>query len=107
MGSAKDYAQVVVIPILTPDCTHCSAQDANATNALYEVGSEEVFNVTVKVSGDGKTHLTLTSSKPLHTLTAEYVPRVSVCEFESPHSGSIVLLSILPIECIYVRTHTH
>ena len=51
-------------------CTHCIAQDENDANAMYQVGSDEVYNVTVKVYSEDKDEKTipLTSSKPLHTL---------------------------------------
>ena len=71
-------------------CTLCIAQDENDTNALYQVESDDVYNVTVTLhSKDGKMTIPLTSSKPLHTLLSLFISCMSVCKCESEH---IVLL---------------
>ena len=50
---------------------HCSAQDADDANAVYQVDSDEVYDVVVEVvSIDEKAPLRLTSSKPLHACTS-------------------------------------
>ena len=74
-------------------CTLCIAQDENDANALYQVGSDEVYNVTVKVYSEDKDEKTipLTSSKPLHTLLSLFISCMSVCKCESEHI--ILLLS--------------
>ena len=47
---------------------HSSIQDSVDSNALYEVEMDDIYSVTVAVSGDEKTKLPLMSSKSLHAL---------------------------------------
>ena len=42
---------VVVLLMCLLMCTRCCMQDTNPDTALYEVGLDEVYRVTVEVSG--------------------------------------------------------
>ena len=84
-------------------CTHCIAQDESDTNALYQVESDEVHNVTVTVySEDVEMNIPLTSSKRLHTLL---ISCKSVCKCASEHV--IWLLSYFHLCQLCAVVHTY